>query len=182
VYFAEPFSFRPEKYYRTAIMKIAIIGGGLTGLVAAHTLAGQHEVDLFEKRSVLGGCLSSYPINDYWIERYYHHCFVSDTHLFDLIRELGISDRFEWKTGTTGYCANNKIYPLNTPMQILLYPELSVTDKARLAYLTLTAKKADLTTLDSIPAYLYIIEHFGQKIYSSFFEPLLRSKFGEGRN
>ena len=29
---------------------------------------------------------------------------------------------------------------------------------------------------------LYIINHLGKNIYSSFFEPLLKSKFGEHRN
>ncbi|MDP2796813.1 MAG: NAD(P)/FAD-dependent oxidoreductase [Methanoregula sp.] len=162
-------------------MKIGIIGGGLTGLVAAHALSGEHEVDLFEKMPFLGGCLSSYPINDYWIERYYHHCFSTDTHLFALIDQLGVSEKLEWKTGTTGYYAKKKIYALNTPMEILLYPELSIVDKARLAYLTLTAKKADLNALDDIPADRYIIEHLGENAYTSFFEPLLKSKFGEQR-
>jgi protoporphyrinogen oxidase len=162
-------------------MKIGIIGGGLTGLVAAHALSGDHEVDIFEKMPFLGGCLSSYPINDYWIERYYHHCFSSDSHLFTLINKLGLSDKLEWKNGTTGYYAHKKIYPLNTPIEILLYPELSLVDKARLAYLTLTAKKADLNALDSLPANQYIIEHLGENIYTSFFEPLLKSKFGEQR-
>ena len=160
-------------------MKIGIIGGGLTGLVAAHALSQEHEVYIFEKMPFPGGCLSSYPINDYWIERYYHHCFSNDVHLFALIDELGLSGRLEWKTGTTGYCAGRTIYALNTPLQILLYPELSVTDKARLAYLTLTAKKADLTALDDIPAERYIIDHLGENTYTSFFEPLLNSKFGE---
>ncbi len=59
-------------------MKIGIIGGGLTGLVAASRLAQEHEVDLFEKMPYLGGCLSSYHIKDYWIERFYHHCFSGD--------------------------------------------------------------------------------------------------------
>jgi protoporphyrinogen oxidase len=163
-------------------MKIGIIGGGLTGLVAAHALSGEHEVDVFEKMPFLGGCLSSYRINDYWIECYYHHCFSTDTHLFTLIRELGLSDKLEWKNGTTGYYVRKKIYALNTPMEILLYPELSLVDKARLGYLTLTAKNADLNALDDIPADRYIIEHLGENIYSSFFEPLLKSKFGEKRN
>ena len=74
-------------------MKIGIIGGGLTGLVAAHALSEQHEVDIFEKMPFFGGCLSSYPINDYWIERYYHHCFSTDTHLFALIDKLGLSEK-----------------------------------------------------------------------------------------
>jgi protoporphyrinogen oxidase len=163
-------------------MKIAIIGGGLTGLSAAYTLVQDHEVDLFEKKPYLGGCLSSYNMNDYWIERYYHHCFSGDTHLFALLGKLGLSDKLEWKAGTTGYYAGNIIYPLNTPIEILKYPELSIIDKARLAYLTLTAKKANLNALDNIPADWYIIQHLGQNVYTSFFEPLLKSKFGERRS
>ncbi len=162
-------------------MKIGIIGGGLTGLVAAHALSERYDVDILEKMPFPGGCLSSYSINDYWIERYYHHCFSTDTHLFALIDKLGLSDKLEWKIGTTGYYAKKKIYALNTPKEILLYPELSIVDKAKLAYLTLTAKKADLTALDNIPAERYIIEHLGENVYTSFFEPLLKSKFGEQR-
>jgi protoporphyrinogen oxidase len=162
-------------------MKIGVIGGGLTGLVAAYRLVRDHEVDLFEKMPFLGGCLSSYNVNDYWIERYYHHCFSGDSGLFALINELGLSDTLEWKTGTTGYFASNRIYPLNTPLQILLYPHLSLIDKAKLARLTFTAKKTDLKTLDDIPAEQYIIQHLGKNLYSSFFEPLLKSKFGEQR-
>ena len=162
-------------------MKIGIIGGGLTGLVAAKRLVSEHEVDLFEKKPYLGGCLSSYNVNDYWIEKYYHHCFSRDTRLFALIDELGLSGDLEWRTGTTGYFAGNRIYPLNTPLQILAYPELSLLDKIRLGLLTFKAKKTDLITLDDIPADQYIIEHLGKNIYSSFFEPLLKSKFGERR-
>jgi protoporphyrinogen oxidase len=162
-------------------MKIAVIGGGLTGLVAAHRLVQDHEVDLFEKMPHLGGCLSSYNVNNYWIERYYHHCFFGDNSLFALITEMGLIDKLEWKTGTTGYFANNKIYRLNTPLEILLYPELSLIDKVKLARLTFRAKKTDLKTLDDIPAEQYIIKHLGKNLYSSFFEPLLKSKFGERR-
>ena len=45
----------------------------------------------------------------------------------------------------------------------------------------MTAKKADLKALDNIPAERYIIEHLGENLYTSFFEPLLKSKFGEQR-
>ena len=162
-------------------MKIGVIGGGLTGLVAANRLVPEHEVHLFEKMPYLGGCLSSYNVNDYWIERYYHHFFSGDINLFGLINEMGLSDKTEWRTGTTGYLANNKIYPLNTPRQILTYPELSIMDKVKLAYLTFTAKKTDLKALDDISAEQYIIGHLGKNVYLSFFEPLLKSKFGDQR-
>jgi len=162
-------------------MKIAVIGGGLTGLVAAYRLVQDHEVDLFEKMPFLGGCLSSYNINNYSIERYYHHCFSGDISLFALITEMGLIDKLEWKTGTTGYYAGNRIYRLNTPLEILLYPELSLMDKVKLARLMFKAKKTDLKTLDDIPAEQYIKKNLGENIYSSFFEPLLKSKFGERR-
>lgn len=162
-------------------MRICVIGGGLTGLVAAHALAGEHEVRLLEKMPYLGGCLSSYDVNDYWIGRYYHHCFSGDNHLFALLRGLGLFESLEWRTGTTGYYSGGKIYPLNTPWEILRYPELSFIDKAKLGLLTLTGKRADLSALDDIPAEHYIIDHLGQNLYSSFFEPLLKSKFGDQR-
>ena len=162
-------------------MKIAVIGGGLTGLVAARALARDHEVCLYEKLPFLGGCLSSYQMHDYWIERYYHHCFSGDTALFTLLENLGLSGNLEWRKGTTGYCSERKIYPLNSPVEILKYPGLSLPDKAKLAWLTVSARKANLTKLDGIPAEQYIIDHLGRNLYTSFFEPLLKSKFGEQR-
>lgn len=36
-------------------MKIAIIGGGISGLTAAHLLCGEHEITLFEANDYLGG-------------------------------------------------------------------------------------------------------------------------------
>ena len=163
-------------------MKIGIIGGGLTGLVAAHALLPGNEVDLFEKMPYLGGCLASYRINDYWIERYYHHCFSDDRHLFALLDDLGLKDKLEWRKSTTGYFANGTVFPLNTPFEILKYPELSLMDKVRLSLLTFKAKKIDITALDEVPADFYIINKLGKNIFHSFFEPLLRSKFGDQRH
>ncbi|NIP40971.1 MAG: FAD-dependent oxidoreductase, partial [Candidatus Aenigmarchaeota archaeon] len=44
-------------------MKIAIIGGGLSGLSAACRLAGKHEVTIIEEKDFLGGMASSYSID-----------------------------------------------------------------------------------------------------------------------
>jgi len=159
-------------------MKVCIIGGGLAGLAAAFRLRDQHEIDIYEKRGCLGGCLSSHRIDEYWIEQYYHHCFAGDRQLLALFSELAIADRLEWRKGTTGSFAGNTVYPLNTPLEILRYPFLSPIDTARLALLTLRAKGMDPAALDDITAREYIIDHLGQRTYESFFEPLLSSKFG----
>ncbi len=163
-------------------MKICIIGGGLTGLTAAYALSGRHDIDLYEKTSSPGGCLSSYQVGNYWIEKYYHHCFSGDNALISLFDDLGLMDRLEWRSGTTGYYAGGKIYPLTTPTEIFRYPELALTDKARLAWLTMKAKKMDTRPLDLVTAEDFILQNVGKRVYTSFFEPLLRSKFGERRS
>lgn len=163
-------------------MKCCIVGGGLTGLVAALSLPADHEVDLYERRPVLGGCLSSIDRGTYTIESFYHHCFEGDRHLLALIGRLGLQDELEWLTGSTGYHVNGHSYPLSTPMEILSYPHLTVLDKARLAWLTLRAGRMDRKVLDDVTAREFILDHVGRSVYSSFFEPLLRSKFGPMRD
>jgi protoporphyrinogen oxidase len=163
-------------------MKICIIGGGLTGLAASYALSADHEIDILEKTSAPGGCLSSYRTEKYYIEQYYHHCFEGDSLLIGLIDSLGLKTRLEWRNGTTGYYARETIYPLTTPSEILRYPELHLLDKAKLAWLTMRAKNMDTGSLDSVTAEDYIVSHLGRRVYSSFFEPLLRSKFGARRS
>lgn len=160
-------------------MKVCIIGGGLAGLAAGWHLKERHEVDIYEKRGELGGCLSSYQIGDYWIEQFYHHFFAGDTCFLSLADQLGLSGRLEWLRGTSGYCVGDTIYPLNTPLEVLRYPFLSLADKARLALLTVRSKRMDASSLDSITAKEFIISNLGGQVYDSFFEPLLRGKFGD---
>jgi len=163
-------------------MKICIIGGGLAGLTAALDLSGDHTVDLLERRPFLGGCLSSLSREHYTIEHYYHHCFEGDSHLFSLMEQLGISDRLEWLEGSTGYYVNGVVHPLTTPREIIVYPYLSLIDKARLALLTLRAKRMDRVKLDDVPVKEFLLEQVGENAYTSFFEPLLKSKFGAMRD
>ena len=160
-------------------MRICIIGGGLTGLTAAYHLGRNNDVDLYEKRRFLGGCVSSYDTGHYQVEEFYHHCFATDTRLFSLMESLHIADRLEWLTGTTGYFAGGTIYPLNTPLEILQYPLLTLADKVRLGLLTLQSRKTDTGPLDDVTARDFVVKKIGKRAYESFFEPLLSSKFGE---
>lgn len=160
-------------------MHICVIGGGLTGLLAALRLSKTHKVTVYEKGEEAGGCLSSYQRQGYAIESFYHHCFSGDSRLISLIEELGLSDQLEWLHGSTGYMVNGTIHPLTTPIQILCYPHLSVFEKIRLARFVLVCRSADPDKLDDITAKDYCIDYVGEGVYASFFEPLLRSKFGD---
>ncbi|MDI6718004.1 MAG: NAD(P)/FAD-dependent oxidoreductase [Methanomicrobiales archaeon] len=163
-------------------MKICVIGGGLCGLTAALDLSDEHTVAVLERDDRLGGCLASYHVDKYWIERYYHHCFSGDRQLLTLFDRLGIGSHLEWLKGTSGYWVEGNLYPLNTPMEIFRYPHLSLADKARLALLTLRAGRMDIAALDAVPARDFILSTLGERAYASFFEPLLKSKFGDARD
>jgi protoporphyrinogen oxidase len=163
-------------------MKICVIGAGLSGLTAAYKLSKDADVDVFERDSVLGGCLSSYRLNGSWIERYYHHCFAGDRNLLRLLDDLGLGKDLEWRSGSTGYLVEGTIYPLTTPVEILRYPYLSLVDKMRLGLLTLRANRYDVERLDDETAVHFIERTLGERIYRQFFEPLLRSKFGDRKD
>ncbi len=161
-------------------MTTVIIGGGLAGLAAAYRLAGEDEIILIEKEPELGGMASSYSIDRYHIEKYYHHIFASDKELISLIEELGIGNRLEWLKGTTGYYFDGKIYPMNTPLEIL--KALPPLDVIKLTWLVLKAKGIkDTAPFDNITAKEWILDTAGESVYNNFFLPLLQSKFGDNK-
>jgi protoporphyrinogen oxidase len=161
-------------------MTTIIIGGGLAGLAAAYSLAGKDKIILIEKEPELGGMASSYKIDKYHIEKYYHHIFASDKELISLIEELGLANRLEWLKGTTGYYFDGKIYPMNTPIEILA--ALPLMDVIRLTWLVLKAKSIkDMTPFDNITAKEWIIDTAGESVYNNFFLPLLSGKFGDNK-
>ncbi|MEM2925676.1 MAG: NAD(P)/FAD-dependent oxidoreductase [Halobacteria archaeon] len=159
-------------------MKTVIIGGGLAGLAAAHALK---DALVLEKQPVLGGAASSYCLRDYYIERYYHHIFKVDREVIALIKKLGLENKLEWRRATTGYYVEGRAYDLNTPLEILKYPYLSLMDKFKLALFTIKNKnkKRNLEDLCCITAREWILRELGESCYQNFFEPLLRSKFGD---
>lgn len=161
-------------------MKTIIIGGGLAGLAAAYRLAGKDEIIIIERESDLGGMASSYRIDSYTIEKYYHHIFAGDEDLISLIEELGLGSRLEWLKGTTGYYFGGRVYPMSTPIEIL--KALPLMDVIRLLILVLKAKSIkDRIPYDDITAKDWIIETAGVSVYNNFFLPLLESKFGDNK-
>jgi protoporphyrinogen oxidase len=156
-----------------------IIGGGLAGLSAAYRLAQNHHVTIIEKEEKPGGMVQSYHIDDYYIEKYYHHFFSGDSELLEMIDELGLTHQVLWLKGTTGYYWHGKAYPMNTPLEILKFPPLSIVDILRLGLLVMRTKTIkDIRSYDSVTAKEWIIKTAGKGVYNNFFLPLLTSKFG----
>ena len=160
-------------------MRIIILGAGLTGLSAGFELSKEHDVILIEKEDEPGGLAGTYRINGYRIERYYHHMFRWDNELLSILQELGLAGKIEWRVAKTGYLIDDRLYPLNTPLEILKFPYLSFTDKIKLAKFVLRSRKMDYRKFDDVSCTDAIKRELGNKIYHNFFEPLLNSKFGD---
>jgi len=79
--------------------KVAIIGGGLSGLACSKYLSDAgHEATVYEARDVLGGKVSAWQDEDGdWIETGLHIFFGAYPNVMNLFDELDIHDRLQWK-------------------------------------------------------------------------------------
>ena len=165
-------------------MNIAIVGGGFTGLSAALSLSQDHKVTLFEATHELGGLASAVklPGCDWYIEKHYHHWFTNDYSALNLIKELGLESKLLFPKTLTSLFYDGKIYPFNSPSQILAFNPLSIVDRLRLGLVTLYLKLLPNslgTHLEKYTARDWLRKYFGEKVYGIVWKPLLTGKFGK---
>mmetsp|Transcript_44013 Transcript_44013/g.106125 ORF Transcript_44013/g.106125 Transcript_44013/m.106125 type:complete len:594 (-) Transcript_44013:114-1895(-) len=91
--------FLQDKSTNQSKKKVAIIGGGLSGLACAKYLSDAgHEPMVYEARNVLGGKVSAWQDKDGdWIETGLHIFFGAYPNMMNLFEELDIEDRLQWK-------------------------------------------------------------------------------------
>lgn len=179
-------------------MKIAIIGGGFTGLTAAYELTKRsHSVTIFEAGRQLGGLAYGFkPAStrgestrggeknwDWSLEYAYHHWFTNDRAILGLIDELNLTDELMIKRPITASLYNGKPYQLDSPINLLTFPGLSVLDKFRTAALLAFLKLNPFwKPLESITAKHLLVSIGGKKAYDLLWEPLLVGKFSAFAN
>jgi 15-cis-phytoene desaturase len=83
-------------------MRVAIAGAGLAGLSCAKYLADLgHTPIVLERSEVLGGLVAAWKDEDGdWMETGLHAFFGAYPNMLQLMAELGISDRLQWKQHT----------------------------------------------------------------------------------
>ncbi|GIW57085.1 MAG: oxidoreductase [Candidatus Dojkabacteria bacterium] len=160
-------------------MNIAIIGGGFTGLTAAYELAKSgHKVYIYEKNTELGGLASGFLMHGEPLEKTYHHIFTTDTDIIDLVKELGLEEKLEWRNSSVCIYYDNKIYPFSGPVDLIKFSPLSFVSRIRLGLVLLFLQKYNnWQKLQNTSAYEWMKKYCGEQVMRVIWEPLLKGKF-----
>lgn len=162
-------------------MKCIVLGAGPMGLIAAMELLKQgHSVDLYERDDRIGGMSASFDFDGLAIERYYHFICKTDYPLFDLLAQLGLSDKLKWTSTKMGYFYDGKLYKWGTPLALLTFPKLGWISKFRYALHVLATKRVtDWSRLDRVNATQWLRRWLGEKCYDVLWRRAFALKFFE---
>ncbi len=159
----------------------AVVGAGLTGLVASYRLAtAGWRVTVYERYPEAGGLVATFSVGGERLECFYHHLFTTDTDYVALARELGLGDTIEWLPSRMGIYSGGRLWDFGTPASLLRFKPLPWADKARFALSTLRLNRtSDHHRFEGVTARDWILAHAGRRVFETVWGPLLHQKFAE---
>lgn len=158
---------------------LAVIGGGIMGVTLAYRLSQRGlRVTIYERGDNLGG-LAGYMLYDgVRIDRFYHTILSSDMSMQTLIQESGVADQLHFVETKQGFYDNGKLYPFNSPIDLMTFPPLNVFQRFRLGLQVIYAQlEKDWRRIDQIPVKDWLLRVSGPGVYEKVWKPLLNAKF-----
>ena len=172
------------------MQRVAVIGGGVTGLTAAYDLTrpaaqGRFSVSIFEGAPHLGGLAAGFKGRPTWewpLEHFYHHLFLSDRAMLGLLDEIGFRYALKSYRPNTAIHTQGKNYPLDSVTRVLGFPLIPFVDRLRMgmviAYLRYHPARP-WRKFDAIAADAWLRQWMGGKAYAAAWEFQLQGKFGD---
>jgi len=163
---------------------VAIVGGGITGLCAAHLLLRcGADVTVFESQPVVGGLAATQDFGSFQWDRFYHCILTSDRDLLRMLNEIGLASRLRWRSTKVGFYSQDALHNMTTPADLLRFPCLSLAQKIRFGLGIIYAGRfANGEGLDAVPVKDWVVRVFGAALHREIWDPLLRCKLGEMRS
>ncbi len=166
-------------------MKLAIVGGGLSGLAAAYYARGKAEVTLFESSDRVGGIIQTRRQDGYLLEMGPEAILRSKPEGLELCRELGLDSQVIPTSGRGGaqVVKDDHLYPipdgfrLLAPTRVLPFlmsPVMSLAGKLRMALdLILPPSLMEDPSLAE-----FVTARLGREAYERLAQPLLGGIYG----
>jgi protoporphyrinogen oxidase len=155
-----------------------VLGGGLSGIAAALTLAGAGlEVTVVERGAALGGLAGSLEQDGHFYPLGYHHILHRDRSLLYFLDRIGALPAVRWRRIRMRFERGGELYELGTPMGFLRFP-MRLSDKLRFARLMLTAfARKEWSAWQDRSAAELVDALGGPGVRQALFEDLTRLKF-----
>lgn len=160
--------------------RVAVVGGGLAGLVAADRLLGAGlSVVVFEKYPEAGGLVGTFEVGGTPLERFYHHLFTSDADYVSLAAELGLGGEIEWLPSKMGFFSRGRLWDFGTPASLLRFSPLGVRGRAELVLSTVRLRGIrDWRALEEETAVGWLRKNGYGRVLDVVWGPLLKQKYG----
>ena len=161
---------------------IAVIGGGISGLICAYRLLRKGaRVTLFEASGEVGGRAASFAFQGRQIDCFGHAVRESDGNLLALLKELGLEDELEFERTTRAVLTEDGFTRIDAPLALLGLDGLSAGGRLRAAWgaFRLSRMRVEPKGLDRITAAGWLTGIFGREMYRKYWLPLLRARFGD---
>ena len=159
---------------------LLIVGGGFTGLTAALRLSTDRNfsVTLVESSDHLGGLAAGFSLCGTSLEKTYHHLFLSDAAILDLVKELGLQEKLMWCESSVGIFRAGKIHPFKTPLDLLRFAPCSFLGRLRTGFAALYLKhRKNWRGFTRRTAHAWMTRACGHSAMETIWTPLLRGKF-----
>lgn len=158
---------------------VVVLGGGLSGVAAAYTLAraGLTDITVVERGPSLGGLAGSFEQEGHFYPLGYHHILHRDRTLLFFLDLIGALPAVRWRRVRMLFHLGGRAYDLGSAAGFLAFP-MSLRDKAGFVRLMLKAfNKRDWSDwLDRSAADL-VDSYAGAGAREALFERLTRLKF-----
>lgn len=157
-----------------------VIGAGMAGLAAARAARAEGlDVTALEAADSVGGLARSVVVAGEPIEPYYHHVFPQDRETISALDELGMADQLEWRHASMGILHRGRVYPFDSPFDLLRYPAVSLPSRIRFGAATAAqVLRRDTDRMDTVPVAIDASRWFGRSGYDAVWRPMLEAKFG----
>lgn len=169
-------------------MKVAIIGGGLTGLATAYYLGKakpQWKIDLYEKANRFGGKIQTKRVDGYVVETGPDSYLARKVELTHLIEDIGLGDTLVANaTGQAYVYDRNRMHPIpggsivGIPTEFIPFAKASLISWFGKIRAGLDVFKSPYPCDGDVAMGPFFKYHLGQEMVDKLIEPLLSGIYG----